>query len=86
MQKYVLQFPQQKPSICIDPRVKDTLTFLKRDSRESYSSVVDRLVNMAIDNETLSDETIRGIEESLEDIKHGRLHTEEDIMKEFNLL
>jgi len=41
---------------------------------------------MAIDNETLSDETICGIEESHEDIKHGRLHTEEDIMKEFNLL
>ena len=62
------------------------LTFLKRDPRESYSSVVDRLANMAIDNETLSDKAIHGIEEALEDIKHGRLHTEEDIMKEFNLL
>ena len=41
---------------------------------------------MAIDNETLSDEAIHGIEEALEDIKHGRLHTEEDIMKEFGLL
>ena len=86
MQKYVLQFPQQKPLICIDPRVKDMLTLLKRDSRESYSSVVDRLVNMAIDYETLSDETVHGIEESLEDMKHGRLHTEEDIMNEFDLL
>ena len=73
-------------TIRIDPRVKDMLTFLKRDSRESDSSVVDRLVNMAIDNEALSDETIHGIEESLEDIKHGRLHTEGDIMKEFELL
>ena len=73
-------------TICIDPRVKDILTSLKRDPRESYSSVVDRLANMAIDNETLSDEAIHGIEEALEDIKHGRLHTEEDIMKEFDLL
>ena len=72
-------------TICIDPKVKDMLTFLKRNSRETYSSVVDRLLNMAIDNESLSDETIHGIEESLEDIKHGRLHTEEDIMKEFDL-
>ena len=62
------------------------LTFLKRDSRESYSSVVDRLVNMAIDNKTLSDETMHGIEESLEDVKHGNMHSEEDIMKEFDLL
>ena len=73
-------------TICLDSGVKDMLTFLKRDPRESYSSVVDRLANMAIDNETLSDKAIHEIEEALEDIKHGRLHTEEDIMKEFNLL
>ena len=72
-------------TICIDPKVKDILTSLKRDPRESYSSVVDRLASMAIDNETLSDETIHGIEEALEDIKHGRVHSEEDIMKEFDL-
>ncbi|NOR48248.1 MAG: hypothetical protein GQ533_09435 [Methanosarcinaceae archaeon] len=72
-------------TICIDPRVKDILASLKRDPRESYSSVVDRLASMAIDDETLSDETIHGIEEALEDIKHGRVHSEEDIMKEFDL-
>lgn len=73
-------------TICIDPKVKDMLTSLKRDPRESYNSVVDRLVNMAIDEEALSDEAIQGIEEALEDIKHGRLHPEEEIMKEFDLL
>ena len=73
-------------TICIDPKVKDMLTSLKRDPRESYNSVVDRLVNMAIDEEALSDEAIKGIEEALEDIKHGRLHSEEEIMKEFDLL
>ncbi len=72
-------------TICIDPGVKDKLTSLKHHSRESYNSVVERLANMAIDEEPLSDEAIRGIEEALEDIKHGRLHSEEDIMKEFDL-
>jgi predicted transcriptional regulator len=72
-------------TICIDPKVKDKLTSLKRYSRESYSSIVERLANMAIDDETLSDEAIRGIEEALLDIKNGRLHSEEDIMKEFDL-
>ncbi|GFO96580.1 hypothetical protein ig2599ANME_0769 [groundwater metagenome] len=72
-------------TICIDPKVKDMLTSLKRYSRESYSSVVERLANMAIDEEPLSDEAIRGIEEALEDIKHGRIHSEEEIMKEFDL-
>ena len=72
-------------TICIDPRVKDMLTYLKRNPLESYDSVVNRLANMTIDNEALSDEAIHGIEEALEDIKQGSLHTEEDIMKEFDL-
>ncbi|CAG0956673.1 MAG: hypothetical protein OIN90_15775 [Candidatus Methanoperedens sp.] len=72
-------------TICIDPRVKDKLTYLKRCSRESYSSVVERLANLAIDEDPLSDEAIHGIEEALLDIKHGRIHSEEDIMKEFGL-
>ncbi|MBE0525208.1 MAG: hypothetical protein IBX40_12900 [Methanosarcinales archaeon] len=72
-------------TICIDPKVKDILTSLKRYPRESYSSVVKRLANMAIDDEPLSDEAIKGIEEALEDIKQGRLHSEEEILKEFNL-
>jgi len=73
-------------TICIEPRVKDLLTNLKRHPRESYNSVVARLTNLAIDCEPLSDEAIRGIEEALEDIKQGRLHSEEEIMKEFDLL
>jgi len=73
-------------TICIEPRVKDLLTNLKRHPRESYNSVVARLTNLAIDCEPLSDEAIRGIEEALEDIKQGRLYSEEEIMKEFDLL
>jgi predicted transcriptional regulator len=72
-------------TICIDPKVKDMLASLKRYPRESYSSVVKRLANMAIDDKPLSDEAINGIEEALEDIKQGRLHSEEEILKEFNL-
>ena len=72
-------------TICLDPKIKDKLTSLKRYSRESYGSVVERLANMALDEEPLSDEAIHGIEEALEDIKHGRMHTEDEIMKEFDL-
>jgi len=72
-------------TICIDPKVKDKLASLKYHPRESYSSVIERLTNLAIDEEPLSDEAIKGIEEALEDIKHGRLHSEEEIMKEFDL-
>ncbi|MDP3103068.1 MAG: hypothetical protein Q8M95_00495 [Candidatus Methanoperedens sp.] len=72
-------------TICLDPKVKDKLTSLKHHSRESYSSVIERLTNLAIDEEPLSDEAIKGIEEALEDLKHGRLYSEEEIMKEFDL-
>ncbi|MCL7414538.1 MAG: hypothetical protein M8349_00535 [ANME-2 cluster archaeon] len=72
-------------TICIDPVVKDMLASLKRYPRESYNSVVERLANMAIDEEPLSDEAIQGIEEALEDIKQGRLHSEEEILKEFDV-
>ena len=73
-------------TICIEPRVKDLLANLKRHPRESYNSVVARLTDLAIDCDPLSDEAIRGIEEALEDIKQGRLHSEEEITKEFDLL
>ena len=72
-------------TICLDPKVKDKLTSLKHHSRESYNSVIERLANLAIDEEPLCDEAIKGIEEALEDIKHGLLHSEEEIMKEFDL-
>ena len=72
-------------TICIDPKVKDKLASLKYHPRESYSSVIERLTNLAIDEEPLSDEAIKGIEEALEDLKHGRLHSEEEILKEFDL-
>jgi predicted CopG family antitoxin len=49
-------------TICLDPKVKDKLTSLKHHSRESYSSVIERLTNLAIDEQPLSDETIHGIE------------------------
>ncbi|MFZ3167318.1 MAG: hypothetical protein WA130_06855 [Candidatus Methanoperedens sp.] len=72
-------------TICIDPQVKDKLISLKSHPRESYNSIIERLTNLAIDEEPLSDEAIKGIEEALEDIKHGRLHSEEEIMKDFDL-
>lgn len=48
---------------------------MKRYPRETYDDVIRRLMDTAEDDEPLSDEAIRGIEESLEDIKAGRLLT-----------
>ncbi|MFA5613365.1 MAG: hypothetical protein WC993_02720 [Methanoculleus sp.] len=40
---------------------------------------------MAVDDEPLSEEAIWAIEEALEDIKEGRLYSEDDIRKEFGV-
>ena len=40
---------------------------------------------VAVDDEPLSEEAIRGIEEALKDIRAGRLYPEEDIEREFGV-
>jgi predicted transcriptional regulator len=62
--------------------LKHRLDSLKVHPRESYTDVIERLVEMAVDDEPLSDATIKAIEESLEDIKKGRVYTLEQVMAE----
>jgi predicted transcriptional regulator len=72
-------------TICIDPNVKSKLDGLKVYKNESYNSVVERLIKMAYDEEPLSEEEIKGIEESLEDIKAGRAYSEEEAKRMLGL-
>lgn len=72
-------------SIRISSEMKDKLSSLKVHPKESYEDVIGRLVEIAIDDEPLSDETIKAIEESLEDIKAGRVYTLEEVAKELGL-
>ncbi len=72
-------------TIVIRQETKARLDELKRHPRESYNDVVDRLASMAADEEPLSDETLKRIEEALEDLKQGRYYTEEEIEAELEL-
>ncbi|AET64374.1 hypothetical protein [Methanothrix harundinacea] len=47
--------------------------------------MTDRLVSMETDDEPLSEETFKRIEEALEDLKRGRYYTEEEIEAELEL-
>lgn len=69
-------------TVCLDPKVKKKLDSLKLHKEESYNSVIERLVDMAFDDEPLSEEEIRSLEASLEDIKAGRVYSSEDVWKE----
>jgi len=65
--------------------LKSKLDGLKVYKNESYNSVVERLIKMAYDEEPLSEEEIKGIEESLEDIKAGRAYSEEEAKRMLGL-
>jgi len=72
-------------SIRVSTDMRDKLSELKVHPKESYEDVIKRLVENSTDDEPLSDETIRGIEESLADIKAGRVYSLEDIAEELGL-
>ena len=72
-------------TVWITPENKSRLETLKRHPKESYNDVIGHLIDMAVDDEPLSEEAIRGIEEALEDIRSGRLYSEDEIRKEFGV-
>lgn len=59
-------------TIQIDEKVRDKLKKLKIHPKESYNEVVARLIALRSGEGELSNETIKNIEQSLEDIKAGR--------------
>ena len=76
---------QAASSIYIREDLKTQLDKLKRNPKESYNDVIERLVNLTIDDEPLSAEAIRGLEEGLADIKKGNLISEENIRKKYGV-
>jgi len=74
---------QAASSIYIREDLKTQLNTLKRHPKESYNDVIERLVNLAVDDEPLSADAIRGLEEGLHDIKAGNLIPEVEIRKKY---
>lgn len=62
----------EETTVRIDRKVKASLDSLKNFKKESYSEVIERLVNSCSDD-PLSASEIEQIESSLEDIKKGRV-------------
>ena len=74
---------QAATTIYIREDLKGRLNSLKQNPKESYNDVIERLVSRAVDDEPLSEEAIKGLEEALEEIRQGRLISEEEIMKKY---
>jgi len=76
---------QAATTIYIREDLKGRLNSLKQNPKESYNDVIERLVSRAVDDEPLSEEAIKGLEEALDEIRQGRLISEEEIMKKYGV-
>lgn len=61
-----------RASIQVDKKVKERLRRLKIHPSESYNAVLERLIQLQVDECDLSKETVREIERGLEDARAGR--------------
>jgi hypothetical protein len=72
-------------TIQIHSTTKTRLEGVKTHPRETYDEVVNRLLDMACDEEPLSEETLRKIEEGIRDIRRGKTRTLDEISEEMGI-
>jgi predicted transcriptional regulator len=63
-------------------KTKALLDDLKLFPRETYDDVVKRLAEAAYDDEPMTPDEIKAMEEGIADIKAGRLRSLRDVMKD----
>ncbi|EQB69363.1 DUF7557 family protein [Cuniculiplasma divulgatum] len=72
-------------TIQIKKDLKERLNSLRLNPKESYDSVIRRLLKLAEDEEPLSKDTIEKIEMSLKDIKEGRVYSTDEVRKRLKI-
>ena len=72
-------------TIVIQKDLKSRLDEVKLHPRETYNDVIERLLECSVDDEPLTEESLRAIEEGLVDIRKGRTVPMEEVMKELGI-
>lgn len=72
-------------TIQLKPETKARLDDVKLHPRETYDETLNRLLDMAFEPEPLSEESMRRIEEALEDIRADRVRPFEEYVQERGL-
>ena len=72
-------------TIQLEERIKNKLEEMKMHPRETYSEVIERLVNLSTEEEELSPQTVMNIEQALEDIKKGRVYSTKEVKKKLGI-
>ncbi len=77
--------PSSTSCVRISPQNRERLTRLKVHPKESYDTVIGRLLDRMTDPEPLTEEDRLAIAESLEEIRDGKYYTLNDAKKELGL-
>lgn len=72
-------------TITVSDAIYQELSSLRRGEDESDEEIIQDLLYHMIDDEPLSEETLKAIEEGLEDCKAGRCRTLEEVMKDLGI-
>lgn len=72
-------------TIQIEEKVKERLEKLKVHPKETFNQIIIRLIEYSEDDMVLSEETIKNIQEALEDIKSGRYYTHEEAKRKLGI-
>jgi hypothetical protein len=77
--------PSSTPCLRISPENRERLNRLKIHPKESYDTVIGRLLDRMTDPEPLTNEDRQAITESLEEIRDGKYYTLKETKKELGL-
>lgn len=75
----------EQSTIKISKKIKKELKKQMNHSRETYESIIVRLLKFSQQDDILSKEVIKNIEQGVADIKAGRIYTTEQLNKELDM-
>jgi len=75
----------EQSTIKLSKKLKNELRKQMNHPRETYEMVIARLLKSTQEDDVLSEEVIKNIEEGIVDIKAGRVYTSEQVKKKLGL-
>jgi len=75
----------EQSTIKLSKKLKNDLRKQMNHPNETYEAVIARLLKITQQDDVLSDEVIRNIEEGVADIKAGRVYTSDQVKRKLGL-
>jgi hypothetical protein len=75
----------EQSTIKLSKKLKNDLKKQMNHPRETYESVITRLLKINQEDDILSDEVIKNIEEGIADIKAGRVYASDQVKRKLGL-